>query len=124
MKNLKISTKIAVCFSVVILFAIVPTVVSLNSMRQLTNQAVSNQTNITEPLDLLVRFSIAFGNARSNIRDLGHAVVLEGDVDRYVALSEENMDAAINYMRQYYDILDFAKYCHISYAAGNKQCGI
>jgi len=105
MKNLRISTKIAVCFLVVILFAIIPTVVSLNSMRQLTNKAVSNQTNITEPLDLLVRFSIAFGNARSNIRDLGHAVVLEGDVDRYVALSTENMDAAINYMRQYYDVL-------------------
>jgi len=105
MKNLKISTKMTACFAIVIVLAIIPTAMALNSMRFLTSEAVSNQENITRPLDLMVRFSIAFGNARSNVRDLGHAVVLEGDVDRYVRSSMDNMDIATSYLREYYNIL-------------------
>ncbi|MCL2851600.1 MAG: methyl-accepting chemotaxis protein [Defluviitaleaceae bacterium] len=105
MKNLKISKKLAVCFLIVVLLTIIPTVVSLVSMSSLANETVHNQNTITEPLDLMVRFSISYGNARSALRDLGHAVILEGDVDRYIAASEDGLNLAIHHLREYYEML-------------------
>jgi len=105
MKNLKISNKLAVCFIIVILLTIIPTIASLVSMSNLANETVYNQHNITEPLDLMVRFSIAYGHARSSIRDLGHAVVLEEDIQIYITASMDELDSAIRYLRAYYEML-------------------
>ena len=105
MKNLKISKKLAVCFTIIILLTVIPTVVSLLSMSDMVNQAVHNQETITEPLDLMVRFSIAYGNARSALRDLGHSQVLEEDVQIYLTSALNDLEQAIGYLRGYYEVL-------------------
>jgi len=86
MKHLKISRKLALCFSIIILLTIIPTVISLVSMHNLANETVYNKNTITDPPDYMVRFSISYGSARSAIRDLAHAVIMEGDVQRHIAL--------------------------------------
>ena len=74
-------------------------------MRNLANDASSNQENITRPLDLMVRFSISFGNARSAIRDLGHAEVLEEDVQSFINTTRNELNASIAQLREYYNIV-------------------
>ena len=105
MKHLKISGKLTLCFFIIILLTIIPTVVSLVSMSRLANETVYNKNTITDPLDYMVRFSIAYGTARSAIRDLAHAVILEWDVERYITASEDGMNSAIGYLLAYYELI-------------------
>ena len=105
MSNLKISRRLAICFWVIILTTIIPTAYSLIATNNLANEAAYNQQTITRPLDLMVRFSIAYGSARSDIRDLGHSMVSDEFVYQNLRSSEEGLTAALGYLRAYYEIL-------------------
>ncbi|MCL2575764.1 MAG: methyl-accepting chemotaxis protein [Defluviitaleaceae bacterium] len=102
MKNFKISKKLAVCFLVVILLTIIPTAVSLVSMSNLANETVSDKETITASMDYMVRFSVAYGSARSILRDLGHPVVLL-NTQSYVDEARRNLDSAQQYLQAYVD---------------------
>ena len=103
MKNLKISRKLSLSFLIVIALTIIPTVVSLFAINRLANAALNNYNTITYPLDEMVRFSIAYGNVRSAMRDLGRSTDA-ADNQRHVATIELNLDLSIQHLEVYYSI--------------------
>jgi len=114
MKNLKISSKLAVCFMIVILLTIVPTIASLMTMRSMANTTRGNYETITYPLDEMVRFSMAYGRMHDAMRDLGR-VTTDADNRYYAAALEANLDLAIRHLRAYYNIFEGNMFCPTEY---------
>ena len=105
MKNLKISAKLAVCFSTIAILTAIIIAFNLFNLIGLSNAAEDKRTHITNPLDYMVRFAIAYGNVRSATRDIGRATQ-EADTLRHIATLETNMGITIQSFRDYLDIFD------------------
>ena len=107
MKKLNISGKLFAIFALLIILMII--------MGTGTYYAVSQQVarssriyGSTLTFDKMVRFAIAYGNARSALRDLGHAIMVSGDDQHYMRIAEDGFAAALRYIGEYHDMLSGA----------------
>ncbi|MCL2387100.1 MAG: methyl-accepting chemotaxis protein [Defluviitaleaceae bacterium] len=100
---MKITGRLFLCFVVVIILTTIPTIVSLGFMGNLANETVRNYQQITYPFDEMVRFSIAYGDVRAAMRDLGRSTTPEENA-RHAEALETNLNLSLHHLRAYYDI--------------------
>jgi len=102
MKNLSLSKLLLIGFSIILLFALAMSVLSLIIITNLSNESMNNHTTITKPFEHMVRFSIAYGNVRSGMRDIGRSTEAE-DNTRHRNTIENNLNDSISNLEEYYN---------------------
>ena len=105
MKHLKVATKLAVSFSILTFLTTLIVAFNIYNVKSLADAAQVRRAYVTEPLDYMVRFAIAYGNVRSATRDIGRATD-EATTLRHIATLNTNMDIAIQSFRDYLDIFE------------------
>ena len=105
MKKLSLSGKLFVSFAILLALKAIITGGAYYSIMQQVDRASRLYYESALPFDPIVRFSISYGNARSALRDLGHAILTAGDDQHYIRIAEDGLDAAIRHMREYQEML-------------------
>lgn len=105
MKNLKVSQKLIVSFTIIAVITVIMSVEGLISTNSMTSNIIQKQTYVTTPLDCMVRFSIAYGNVRSGMRDLGRATE-EEDNTRHRNTIVNNLNLTLEHLKAYVDIFE------------------
>ncbi|MCL2005731.1 MAG: methyl-accepting chemotaxis protein [Planctomycetaceae bacterium] len=105
MKHFHVATKLTVSFSIIALLTALIAGFNIYNVMALANAAKEKRMYITDPLDHMVRFAIAYGNVRSATRDIGRATE-EAATLRHIGTMNTNMDIAIQSFRDYLDIFE------------------
>jgi len=116
MKTISLSKLLLISFSVILLFALAMSVLSLIIITDLANESMSNHQQITKPFEHMVRFSIAYGNVRSGMRDIGRATE-EDDNIRHRTTIENNLNDSLENLQAYYDTVSANKTTQEKYDA-------
>jgi methyl-accepting chemotaxis protein len=92
--------KLIISFLFIAALAILVTGVGVVQRVMMTNETITVQKNITQPLDYLVKFAVPYGQVCSSMRDIGRAVTPEEN-EKHKAALEANLDLVNQYINTY-----------------------
>ena len=103
MKNTKVVTKLTIGFVIILVATVFSITLGLIGEINNVKEGLENKARIVDPLNEMVKFSIAYGNVRSATRDIGRATE-EDATERHITTLTNNMKICIDEFNDYLSI--------------------